>query len=308
MSFRELTYNQEHLQLLDSYQGSLPHAQFMQSSRWAAFQKERGQRVALIADESKSVIFLAIRQEIFNRSYWYIPRFDIPEGLDEIIKDIDSHAMFIRADLVRCESGEFRNLKRTLDVQPSRTLVLPLQGPEEKILSQMHQKTRYNIRLSQKKNLTIRRGVEQLPQFHALLEETRKRDGFRLHSKAYYEAMILSGAVELRAAWQGNKMLAAGVFAYFGDTATYVHGASSSASRQLMAPYFLHWNAICEACSAGHQWYDWHGVDESKWPGVTRFKLGFGGEMLEYAGTFDKPLAPLAYAGYTILRRLRRLF
>ncbi len=308
MIFRELLYNQEHLQLLDTYQSSLPHAQFMQSSKWAAFQEARGNRVALIADENKEIVFLALRQALGGRSYWYVPRFDIPDGSEELFREIDPRSIFIRSDIIRREKGERSAFVRTIDVQPSRTLVLKLQGPTDTILGQMHQKTRYNIRLALKKNLQIKSGPEHAAEFLELLEETRKRDGFRLHGKAYYKAMINSGAVELKTVWQEEKMLAGSLLAYFGDTVTYVHGASSSSARQLMAPYALQWDSILNACDAGYAWYDWHGIDEKKWPGVTRFKLGFGGETLDFAGTFDKPLAPIAYAGYTILRRLRRLF
>ncbi len=308
MIFRELLYSQEHLQLLDTYQSSLPHAQFMQSSKWAAFQQARGNRVALIADENKEIVFLALRQALGGRSYWYVPRFDIPDGSEELFREIDPRAIFIRSDIIRRETGDRNAFVRTIDVQPSRTLVLPLQGPAERLLTQMHQKTRYNIRLAQKKNLEIKSGVEHLDGFLEILEETRQRDKFRLHGRAYYMAMINSGAVELKTVWSEGQMLAGSLIAYFGDTVTYVHGASSSRQRQLMAPYALQWDSILKACDAGYAWYDWHGIDEKKWPGVTRFKLGFGGETLDFAGTFDKPLAPIAYAGYTILRRLRRLF
>ncbi len=307
MIFSELPYNEDNLRLLDTYQSSLPHAQFMQSSKWAHFQKERGNHLVLLADEHTEHIFLAIKHTLpLGFSYWYVPRFDVTADIEKVIKKIDSKAIFIRFD-ARTEALA-KETRKTIDVQPSRTLVLKLEGPTEKILQHMHQKTRYNIRLAQKKKLTIKSGAEYAEDFFVILEETRKRDGFRLHSKAYYQAMIASGAVELRTIWNEGTMLAGVLLAYFGDTVTYVHGASSSKQRALMAPYALQWDAITSACDAGYQWYDWHGVDEKKWPGVTRFKMGFGGETIRYPGTFDLPLDRLQYAGYTIFRRLRRLF
>lgn len=308
MIFRELHYTREHLQLLDAYQSGLSSAQFMQSSQWAAFQQARGNRLALIADEKKGIIFLALRQPLGNRSYWYIPRFDIPDGIEELFREIDPGTIFIRSDIIRREAGDSASFARTIDVQPSRTLLLNLALSEDELLAQMHQKTRYNIRLAEKKNLSIKTSPEHAEEFLELLEETRQRDGFRLHGKEYYRAMIRSGAVELKTVWQGEKLLAGSLMAAFGDTVTYVHGASSSSARQLMAPYALQWDSIKKAKAAGYRWYDWHGIDEQKWPGVTRFKLGFGGQPIQYAGTFDRPLAPFSYAGYTVLRRLRRLF
>ncbi len=316
MTLHELPFNEENLRLLDSYSGSFRHAQFTQSSRWAEFQKDQSRKVILVASENNERLFLLIRFSFpLQFSYWYLPRapfFETPteaetflKELSHLIKRIDSKALFVRLEPI----GNFdvSNLHKTIDAQPSRTLVLSLEGPEEKILSQMHQKTRYNIRLAQKKNLIIKKGAEHVIQFLDLLEETRQRDGFRLHSRAYYEMMVKSNAVELVTAWHGEKLLAGSLLSYFGDTVTYVHGASSSQHRELMAPYFLHWQSIIEACSAGYRYYDWHGIDEKKWPGVTRFKEGFGGEVITYPGTFDVPLAPLLYAGYTVCRRLWRL-
>ncbi|HRH32753.1 MAG TPA: peptidoglycan bridge formation glycyltransferase FemA/FemB family protein [bacterium] len=316
MAFRQLLITEEHLRLLDSYSGSLRHAQFTQSSRWAQFQKEGGQRIVILGDDNKEKLYLLIRHKLpFNRSYWYLPRSPFFENTQEsniffndlrdAIKEIDPKALFIRLEPVsRFESNK---LRPTINIQPNRTLLLSLVGSGEKILSGMHQKTRYNIRLAQKKKLTLKKGPENAEAFLDLLEETRQRDGFRVHGRKYYQAMIKSNTVELVTVWHDNKILAGSLLAYFGDTVTYVHGASSSEKRDLMAPYFLHWQSILEACSAGYMYYDWHGIDEKKWPGVTRFKLGFGGEIIDYPGTFDMPLAPLAYAGYTVFRRLWRL-
>ena len=230
MIFSELPYNEDNLRLLDTYQSSLPHAQFMQSSKWAHFQKERGNHLVLLADEHTEHIFLAIKHTLpLGFSYWYVPRFDVTADIEKVIKKIDSKAIFIRFD-ARTEALA-KETRKTIDVQPSRTLVLKLEGPTEKILQHMHQKTRYNIRLAQKKKLTIKSGAEYAEDFFVILEETRKRDGFRLHSKAYYQAMIASGAVELRTIWNEGTMLAGVLLAYFGDTVTYVHGASSSKQR-----------------------------------------------------------------------------
>ncbi len=316
MKFVSLPLTQQNFQLLDTYQAALPHSQFLQSSRWAEFQKSQGRQVILFSNEEQDILGIAIRNEVIaGKSYWYIPRAPyienagettmIVSGLKGLFREIDPTALFIRFDPVG--NVDAKNLLPTIDVQPKRTLTLKLEGPEEKILAGMHQKTRYNIRLAEKKRLQIRKGSEYIGEFFKLLEETKTRDGFRLHHRSYYEAMVKSGAVELATIWHEDTMLAGNLMAYFGDTATYVHGASSSQQRSLMAPYALHWHLIKNACDAGYLWYDWHGIDEKKWPGVTRFKKGFGGEEIDYSGTFDLPLAPLGYRLYTIIRYVRRL-
>jgi lipid II:glycine glycyltransferase (peptidoglycan interpeptide bridge formation enzyme) len=73
-----------------------------------------------------------------------------------------------------------------------------------------------------------------------------------------------------------------------------------------MAPYLLHWQIMKEGKSSGYKYYDLNGVDEQKWPGVTRFKLGFGGAIINYPGTFDLVFNKTWYNVYKILRMMRR--
>ncbi len=103
-----------------------------------------------------------------------------------------------------------------------------------------------------------------------------------------------------------------------GETATYLHGASSDLQKNMMAPHLLHWRAIEQAKTLGCRQYDlwgthavWNGgghwESEGGHPsaGVTRFKLGFNGRIVEYPGAYDLILKPFWYSAYTTLRRLR---
>lgn len=319
MKLAVLPYSEESLAALDAYSVSYPHAQIMQSSEWARFQVARGNTVALLGTqgEKHGPVFLAIRYNLpFGFHYWYLPRSlraqsdrELQEtvvALDEVIQRLDSKAVFWRFEPLSVSASTLST--QTVSIQPPETLVLNLQQPQAELLQAMHQKTRYNIKLSEKKDLRYERGPQALDPFLNLLEETRQRDGFRLHPAAYYKAMVESGVAELTTVWSGSTLLAGSLLSFFGDTVTYLHGASSGQARDKMAPYFLHWHTICQAQAAGYRWYDWHGIDEQKWPGVTRFKKGFGGDVMTYPGTFDRPLARGLYSGYTVLRYLRRFF
>ena len=164
------------------------------------------------------------------------------------------------------------------------------------------------------------------------MRETNERDGFRLHGKEYYWKMLfnvqysilnnhsisnnnsisnnqysISGlSIKLFIAKYQNKIIAGNIVAFFGDTVTYVHGASSNEYRNLMATYALQWQSIREAKARGCRYYDFFGIDESKWPGVTRFKKGYGGEEVDYPGTFDAVFDSVLYKMYNWLRWVRR--
>jgi lipid II:glycine glycyltransferase (peptidoglycan interpeptide bridge formation enzyme) len=97
---------------------------------------------------------------------------------------------------------------------------------------------------------------------------------------------------------------------YFGDTATYLHGASSRERRELMAPHLLHWTAMMDAKSWGFRTYDFwgvapEGVEGHSWAGITRFKRGFGGKYVAYPGTYDVPVDRFWYGLYAATQKLR---
>lgn len=174
------------------------------------------------------------------------------------------------------------------DVQPSQTPVLNLSKSEEEILTEMHYKTRYNIRLAERRGIKIRQGQPaEIEKFLNLLKQTAKRDKFRPHPDNYYCQLIKIDIAKLYLAEYQNKVLAANIIIFFGDTVTYLHGASDNKYKSLMAPHLLQWAAIKEAKRLGYLYYDFWGINEKKWPGVTRFKRGFGGKEINYPGTFD---------------------
>jgi lipid II:glycine glycyltransferase (peptidoglycan interpeptide bridge formation enzyme) len=209
-------------------------------------------------------------------------------------------------------------------VQPRRTLVVDLQGEAEVLLGRMKQKTRYNVRLAERKGVRVRAGGEaDLPAFYRLMEETARRDGFAVHSGAYYEAahelFVSRGRGCLLLAEHEGHLLAGLVAMAFGQTACYMYGASSGEGRELMPTYLLQWEAMLWAREQGCLTYDLWGVPDADeetleagftsrsdglW-GVYRFKRGFGGRLVRTIGAWDLVYAPLRYRLYTLALALR---
>jgi lipid II:glycine glycyltransferase (peptidoglycan interpeptide bridge formation enzyme) len=111
-------------------------------------------------------------------------------------------------------------------------------------------------------------------------------------------------SAELFLACFKEKIIAANIVIFFGGKATYLHGASNYRYRKLMAPHLLQWSQIKEAKNKGCEIYDFWGIDEEKWPGLTRFKKGFGGEELQYSEGKDFVFSNFWYKTYKILRRI----
>ena len=155
-------------------------------------------------------------------------------------------------------------------------------------------------------------GTDSIDAVWPLFEQTASRGQFRLHPKSYYQKMLASGVVFIATAKAGEQIVAANLMVDFDGTRTYLHGASGETHRNVMAPFLLHWELMRDAKRKGVEAYDWWGVapeganESHPWNGITRFKLGFGGERLDSPGTFDFVARPLAYAVYRIVRAIRR--
>ncbi len=315
---------------LNNFVGSQVQSQFLQSWQWGEFQKEvsgKIWRIGVIEDDGRLLASakLVKKQLPMGRSYFYCGRGPvigdikrsavIMNELFKTIKDLatDEGAMFLRFEPVNeFKISDFNfSISKTIDVQPSQTIVLDLTKSEDEILKSMHQKTRYNIRLAEKKGVKIvEAGADRFEEFWQLLVSTGDRDDFNLHGRSYYQAMLKmeNSFVKLLFAEYKGKLLAGNLVVFFGDTVTYIHGGSSNKNREVMAPYALQWQTIKLAKKAGFKYYDFHGIDENKWPGVTRFKIGFGGQIIKYPGTFDLVYDDAWYNIYKMVRQIRRTF
>jgi len=331
---------------LDDFLAKQKHSQFLQAWLWGDFQEKVAGKVFRLGveEEGKLMAAAAVVKKILpmGKNYFYCPRGPVigcrmsdvgcrmsAESLFYEIKELarKEGAMFLRFEPEVELKLENWQIEKTLDVQPSKTLILDLNKSEDELLAGMHQKTRYNIRLAEKKGVRLEEaGIESFDKFWELMGQTSDRDDFRLHGIDYYKEMIkldhrqggASGTggtggtgkdfIKLFFAKYKGKAIAAGIFSFFGNTATYMHGASSDENRNLMAPYSLQWEAIKLAKAKGYKYYDFFGIDEKKWPGITRFKKGFGGKEKKYPGTFDLAFDPGWYSVYKMVRKVRRTF
>ena len=290
---------------------------FLQSSAWADFQKSLGRKVWQV--DSINIIKHNL---LFGKSYLYSPRCEenfLSEGFLKKVKEIaeKENSIFFKIEpsCVKVSEGkpklEKLGFKKGQNIQPSKTLILDITKPEEELLKQMHSKTRYNIRLAKKKNIEIKKDKNRLENFWKLLQQTTKRDKFHPHPEEYYKKMLEIPEVELFVALKSSmttrattKVVAANIVVFFEKQAIYLHGASDYQYRNLMAPYLLQWQQILEAKKRGCVEYDFWGINEKKWPGVTRFKKGFSGKEVGYPGAFDLIFQTMWHGLYKIVKKI----
>ncbi len=223
------------------------------------------------------------------------------------------------------------SIKPAKEINPSATLVLDIQKSADELLAEMHTKTRYNIRVAERKGLKVSH-EKNFQIFWDLLQKTGARDNFVLHSKNNYEKVMADQDVQqITISTPEGKAIASGGFIGFGDRYYYLYGALNYEDRNLMAPYLLQWTAIQQGKKLGYKYYDFFGIAPPVSPsvrgsaegvfvgesyqydpkhiyaGITRFKLGFGGAPENAPGTFDLLIDPKKYRIYKLLRKLRKL-
>jgi len=303
---------------------------FLQSWEWGEFQRKAGSEVVRVRDEASGAMAQLVRRGLpLGKRYWYCPRGPLGSMPDLLKVPEIARGVFLRFEPPKADPSIALGMtawEKAADVQPGQTLVVDLTQDQEALLSAMHEKWRYNIRLAERKGVRVyvagADDASALDVFWDLLNETTERDRFRAHGKEYYRLMLetLSGdpatdgkarpVARLVFAEHDGKVLAANLMLYFGTTATYLHGASSRERREVMAPHLLHWTAMTQAKTWGYAAYDFWGVapegaEKHPWSGITRFKRGFGGKYVSYPGTYDLPIDRFWYTVYRLVRRAR---
>jgi len=218
---------------------------------------------------------------------------DIPNGL-HVIQEWKTAALQFSQDQI-----QFRN-----------SVVVDLTHPQDDVIMAMKQKTRYNVRLSKKKNVMFRFGdADDLDILYDLYVETAARDDFVIRPLEYYrkawaDFMRAGLAQPIIAEYKGIPIAHVIIFG-FGKRAWYMYGASSNEERNRMPTYGLQWEAMLWAKSQGMQSYDmWGAPDDFYNPddplmGVYGFKDGFGGKVVRRIGAWDYPANPTLYGLYT---------
>ncbi len=201
---------------------------------------------------------------------------------------------------------------------PKWTMTLDLTPSEETLLAKMKPKTRYNIRLAQKRGITVRemtnnKGFEI---FIKLYFETTKRQKYFGHNEKYHRFIFESlknKNASILVAFYKDAPLAAYELLYHKDTLYYPYGGSSEELKNLMAPNLIMWEAIRFGKQKGLKKFDMWGSlpptynEKDIWSGFTRFKEGYGAQFTELIGTYDLVFSPLLYNAFNTAQSLRNL-
>lgn len=294
----------------NAFLASVPGAHFQQSWQWGELAPDLGGRVTRLAAVEGGSMVAAMQLFAFpvgatGLTYLYVPRgpalrrpsLQVVAPLLEAARLVGGRTGAIGIRLEPNAHSCDVEWKRCLDSlglrpayppsQPRSSWVLDIGGPAEDLLIGMKQKTRYNIRLAERKGVeVVEGGPSDLDAFYDLYRQTAARDDFFAHGKSLYARMFSlfwdADSFCLLLARYRDQLLAAITLVRLGTTCWYLHGASGNEHRNLMAPHLLQWRGIEWARSRGCTRYDFRAVpdalrDDQDMYGVYRFKAGFGG-------------------------------
>ncbi|MFH0853867.1 MAG: peptidoglycan bridge formation glycyltransferase FemA/FemB family protein [bacterium] len=317
----------------EEFVGQQNPSQFLQSWAWGEFQQSLGRHIYRLGVFNNGQMIAAVLcssyQLPMKQSYLYVPRGPIMSNhQDDQLWQIIHESLIKQANeqsalAIRIEPPSEVNSKvllnfkyqKTESMQPQFTRVLDLTKSLEELKKDMHHKTRYNIGLAERKGVIVREDSTEvgLKTFLELQKETAARDKIKPFPDSYFHKMFQAlqpaGLLSTQIAEYQNQPLVTNLMIKYDDTASYSHGASANAHRNVMAPYLTQWSSIIQAKEQGYKYYDFRGIAPTDdpnhaWAGITRFKAGFGGRVVEHPGTFDFPIKKSWYQFYMMSRKL----
>ena len=333
--------NEKTLTEYEAFVQGHPKGNFAQSYYWSK-QKSMWtwKAIACRGDDGKikgTVSFLIRKMPGFGRSMMYASRGPVCDihdyaTMDELFaaakdlaKQFKAYVIKIDPDVPSFETEFADYMKKSgfqikdgggefEAIQPKYVFRLYLNGrSEEELLASFHQKTRYNIRLAERKGVEVRIcGKEMIPDFSRLMLETGVRDGFVTRPAEYFSNMLdnLGEHCRLYMAFVGDKPIAGTLAIWYGDKVWYLYGASSNEDRNYMPNYLLQWSMIRWAVEKGSRVYDFRGVpgdvgEDHPLYGLVKFKRGFNGDYTEFVGEMDMVLSKFFYR---VIEKSQRLY
>ena len=313
---------------------------FMQDLNWGKVKSNWKQEAIYLREDGKIVaaMMLLIQPVPLNSTFIYAPRGPVCDVYDidlvnRLIKEAEPVAKKYKSYVLKFDpqviyDEKLDNMYKKAGykttgykpdaddlIQPGHNMVLNIDGKtEEELMKSFAEKTRYNIRLSGRKGVTVRysRDVEDLKKFYEIYEVTTIRDKIGKRPYDYFERMLEAydeTKLRIYIAEHEGQGLAAAIATTFGGELFYVDGASSNEIRNLMPNYAMQMAMIRWGIETGCKTYNFGGVlnlDPNN--GLYKFKIGFCREegLEEYIGEINKVYKAFIYFLYKVGMPMKR--
>ncbi len=309
-----------------------PEANFLQSPSYAKMNELLKNKV-IIEDFDKKGYTLMVIRKAKRGKYLEIPcgplaNWNNKEDIKKIVNTIRQIAtqekcVFVRIRPQLIASQANLTLLSNLGLKPSpmhlaaeHTVMIDLKKPEESLLSEMRRQTRYEVRRADKLGIkvTTSSSEEIFKEFHKVQTETAKRQNFvppNLKTLLAEREAFKDDATIYVAKTAEGESIAYGLIIKGGKEADYYEAASTPLNRKLPGAYALLWQAMKDLKGQGYERFNLWGIAPAGQPnhryaGVTTFKTGFGGEIIEYVPAHDLVISKICYLKDLIIETTRK--
>jgi len=309
----------------------------LQSESWELARKKMGIETLRISYGKNSFLLTFHKIPLTNYKIGYLPRSPMPNK--KVLQQLFDHGKKNKIIFIKIESYSPRVIPNPLHVIPSEardlakrnlvkslhplfpawTQILDLTKSEDELLKSFHSKTRYNIRLAEKKGVVVREDSndEGFEKFAQLYFETTRRQKYFGHNKKYHKIVwenLKNNISHILIAYYNDIPLAAYELFYLDGIIYYVYGGTSELHRNFMASNLLMWETIKLGKKLGAKKLDMWGSlgpnydPNDTWAGFTRFKEGYATKFTEFVGSYDLVINPLLYKIYNFIYSLREVY
>ncbi|MEI6532977.1 MAG: peptidoglycan bridge formation glycyltransferase FemA/FemB family protein [Candidatus Roizmanbacteria bacterium] len=323
------TYNTEHYNRVSNHP--------LQSWQWGEARKAMGiqvVRIGVFDNANLHQVFQMTIHKIPKFPYYlgYIPRSITPSP--EVLTflhdySISHNIIFIKIEpddsiaeeviLTHFSTKSFQIVKSPHSLFSEWTMEMNISSSEEDLIKQMKPKTRYNIRLAQKKGVTVKEESNEtgFKIFCDLYFDTCRRQRYFGHSPNYHEIVwnhMKEGIAHIIIAYYDNTPLASYELFHFHNKLYYPYGGTSDLHRNVMPANLIMWEAIMLGKKLGANYFDMWGslapgyAENHTWAGFTRFKEGYGAQFVQKSGSFDLIVNTSLYTLYNQAHKLRSIF
>lgn len=302
----------------------------LQTWEWGEFRKEWGNEVIRFPFDQitlHKLPFTNFKIGIFEKGP--MPTQKMLKGLKAFSEDknlifikLEPNYVIKKGDIKCADKDKAVKLLRDEGAVPGKTLFTPttfwidLTPSEDELLTSFHPKTRYNIRVAQKRGVEVMEDSSDkaFEAYITLMKETVLRQKFYAHNETYHRLMwkhlhqqLITNnrqpiARLLTAKYKG-RIITTWILFVWKDFLYYPYGASTQEHKDVMANNLMMWEAIRFGKRLGLKTFDLWGREEGK--GFTKFKEGYNPKVVEFLGTWDLVTNPPLYRLYKNAEGLR---
>ena len=286
----------------------------LQTSAWAEFRKTWGNEIL-----ETNYGILTLHKIPFTN--YKIAMFEKgPAPTKEMLSDLKeigkvNNLIFIKLEPNCVKSDQLVKLIQSEGATIGRRLFTPttfwidLTPSEEDLMKSFTSKTRYNIRLAERKGVKVSEDNSEkaFQTYLDLTRETTQRQGFYAHTEKYHKLMwkILqqAGIAHLMTASYQGKIITTWILFKWRNFLYYPYGASTEEHKEVMANNLMMWETIKFGKKLGLSTFDLWGREEGK--GFTKFKEGYNPKVVEFLGTWDLVINKPIYKIYRLAEKIR---